>query len=362
MRELILHIGRAKTGTTTWQLMVALNRQVLQPAGINIPQFFRGDNHGELAVAFANQPGRLGRGYAVESHEDQVELRGKLQRKFERELTDGTWLFTSEHLSTRLRTAAEVDSLYEFLSGHFDQIKVFAYVRRPDDLAPSAFAETIKAGRTHGFNRKYVLSARAFFDHAEFAQRWERPHRSDITFTLRPYLREGHLDDMWRTLFTLADARPPLPQLVAPPAPANEALSAAALRYLQEVNPLVPDGALTNRNRRALIATLAGQQGANLLLAPTVAAALAAQGLLAGVLRERDLVGDIGDMRWQEWFAAAPSVTGDWPRLSDAERDEFAERCAVAGVTFNSEAEVESTKPGTTLRAIRRAAIRLTQR
>ncbi len=362
MRELILHIGRAKTGTTTWQLMVALNRQVLQPAGINIPQFFRGDNHGELAAAFADRPGRLGRGYAVESHEDQVALQSRLRKKLERELTDGRWLFTSEHLSTRLRTAAEVDSLYEFLSGYFDQIKVFAYVRRPDDLAPSAFAETIKAGRTHGFNRKYALSARAFFDHAGFAQRWERPLRSDITFTLRPYLREGHLEDMWQTLFTLAGVRRPLPQLVTPPSSANESLSAAALRYLQEVNPLVPDGALTNRNRRALIAILAGVQGPGLVLAPNVASALAAQGLLAGGLHERDFAGEMGDTRWQDWFSAPPATTGDWPRLSDAERGEFAERCAVAKITFNPEAEGKSAKPGTTLRAIRRAAIRLTQR
>ncbi|MDA3021684.1 MAG: hypothetical protein O2943_03300 [Actinomycetota bacterium] len=359
MRELILHIGRAKTGTTTWQVLVALNRQVLESVGLNIPQFFRGDNHGELAAAFTNQPGRLGRGFAVESLEDQVELQGKLQKKLERDLIDGRWLFTSEHLSTRLRSSEEVDSLYAFLTGHFDQIKVFAYVRRPDDLAPSAFAETIKAGRTHGFNRKYVLSARAFFDHAEFAQRWERPRRSDITFTLRPYLREGHLDDMWQTLFRLAGARPPLPQLVAPPAPANESLSASALRYLQEVNPLVPDGALTNRNRRALIAALAGVPGASLLLAPIVAATLGSEGLLTGGLHEGDFA---GDPRWQEWFSAAPAATGDWPRLSADERVEFAERCAVAGVAFNSESVAATTKPDAALGAIRRAAIRLTRR
>ncbi|GDX32372.1 hypothetical protein LBMAG15_13060 [Actinomycetes bacterium] len=359
MRELILHIGRAKTGTTTWQVMVTLNRQALGPAGVNIPTFFRGDNHGELAAAFADQPGRLGRGYAVETAEDQVALQSKLRKKLERELTDGRWLFTSEHLSTRLRTAAEVDTLYEFLAGHFDQIKVFAYVRRPDDLAPSAFAETIKAGRTHGFNRKYALSARAFFDHADFAKRWERPHRSDITFTLRPYLREGHLEDMWQTLFTLADARSPLPQLVTPPSSANESLSAAALRYLQEVNPLVPDGALTNRNRRALISTLAGVQGPGLVLAPNVAAALGAQGLLAGGLHELDFP---GDTRWQEWFSAPPAATGDWPRLSDAERGEFAERCALAKVTFDCEEKTQPDVPDAALRAIRRAAIRLTQR
>ncbi|MSO27620.1 MAG: hypothetical protein EXQ60_06105 [Candidatus Nanopelagicales bacterium] len=359
MHELILHIGRAKTGTTTWQEMVSLNREQLQLAGVTIPNFFHGNNHGELAVAFSARPGRLGRSLAVESREDQVKLQGKLQKKLERELTEGTWLFTSEHFSTRLRTAGEVDELYAFLGGHFDRIKVFAYVRRPDDLAPSAFAETIKAGRTHGFNPKYAMSARAFFDHAAFVQLWERPLHPEITFTLRPYLRGGHLDDMWRTLFALAAVRTPLPQLVAPPALANESLSAAALRFLQEVNPLVPDGALTHRNRRTLIATLASAQGVGLLLAPNVAAALGDQELLTGGLSESDFA---EDLRWGAWFASPPAVTGDWPRLSEYERAEFVDRCEAAGVTFSSESVDATHNSDDALRAIRRAAVRLKQR
>ena len=357
MRELILHIGRAKTGTTTWQGMVGLNRKELESAGVKLPKFFHGDNHGELAAAFAAQPGRLGRAFAVESPEDQLELQVKMAKKFERDLTDGTWLFTSEHLSTRLRGPDEVDGLYEFLGRFFDRIKVFAYVRRPDDLAPSAFAETIKAGRTHGFNRKYALQARAFFDHAAFVKIWERPLRSEITFTLRPYVRVGHLDDMWQTLFTLAALTPPPFQLAESTTAINESLSAAALRYLQEVNPLVPDGLISSKPRRLLIAALSGRSGERLLLAPNVHDTLESEQLLAGGLSQMDLT---GDPRWQAWFDAPPALTGDWPKLDDLERVEFNNLVKEAGVTLNEHDDEPATQ-GEASRVIRRAAVRLTK-
>ncbi len=357
MRELILHIGRAKTGTTTWQGMVGLNRKELGSAGVKLPKFFHGDNHGELAAAFAAQPGRLGRAFAVESPEDQLGLQAKMAKKFERDLTDGTWLFTSEHLSTRLRGPAEVDGLYEFLGKYFDRISVFAYVRRPDDLAPSAFAETIKAGRTHGFNRKYALQARAFFDHAAFVKIWERPLRSEITFTLRPYVRAGHLDDMWQTLFTLAALTPPPFQLAESTTAINESLSAAALRYLQEVNPLVPDGFFSNKSRRLLIAALSGSSGERLLLAPNVRESLVSEQLLTGGLSQLDFT---GDPRWQVWFDAPPAITGDWPKLGDLERAEFNRLVKDAGVTLNEQATEPKTQ-GEVSQVIRRAAVRLTR-
>lgn len=357
MRELILHIGRAKTGTTTWQGMVALKRKELESAGVKIPKFFHGDNHGELAAAFAAQPGRIGRAFAVESPEDQLGLQAKLAKKFERDLTDGTWLFTSEHLSTRLRGPAEVDGLYEFLGRFFDRIRVFAYVRRPDDLAPSAFAETIKAGRTHGFNRKYALQARAFFDHAAFAKIWERPLRSEITFTLRPYVRAGHLEDMWQTLFYLAALTPPKFQSADSTTAINESLSGAALRYLQEVNPLVPDGIISNKSRRMLIAALSARGGERLLLAPNVHETLASEQLLAGGLNHGDFT---GDPRWQAWFDAPPALTGDWPKLGDLERVEFNRLVKDAGVTLNEQATEPKTQ-GEASRVIRRAAVRLTR-
>lgn len=358
MRELILHIGRAKTGTTTWQEMVGLKRKELESAGVKIPNFFHGDNHGELAAAFAAQPGRLGRAYAVESPEDQLGLQAKLAKKFERDLTGGTWLFTSEHLSTRLRGPAEVDGLYEFLGRYFDRIRVFAYVRRPDDLAPSTFAETIKAGRTHGFNRKYALQARAFFDHAAFVKIWERPLRSEITFTLRPYVRVGHLDDMWQTVFTLAALTPPPFQLLSESTTSiNESLSAAALRYLQEVNPLVPDGLISNKSRRMLIAALSGSSGERLLLAPNVHETLKSERLLAGGLNHGDFT---GDPRWQAWFDAPPARTGDWPKLGDLERVEFNRLVNDAGVSLNEKAD-ETATPSEASQVIRRAAVRLTK-
>ena len=359
MRQLILHIGRSKTGTTTWQRTMSSNREALARQGILVPAFLSSENHAELAVAFSAQPGRLARAFAVDGPQDQQALRKQLDRRFRQHITEGVWLFSSEHLSTRLRTSQEIDSLCEFLTPHFDRIDVIAYVRRPDDLAPSAFAETVKAGRTHPFNAKYVQQSRSFFDHGRFADMWSRPHDSSISLNLRPYLRDGLIEDILRTIGEvskidlLANAN-----LIIPTPTANESLSALALRYLQEINPLFPDGGLTNRSRRALISALAQHQGPRLQLSPAVAEALVAEGFDYGGLPEKP-----DDPRWRAWFEAPCALVGQWPKLDDPTRTELEEMCRRAGVdpAGSDPGASGSGLTGSAQRTARRAAVRLTR-
>ena len=119
----------------------------------------------------------------------------------------------------------------------------------------------------------------------------------------------------------------------------------------------MPDGLISSRPRRLLIAALSGRSGERLLLAPNVHDTLESEQLLAGGLSQLDFT---GDPRWQAWFDAPPALTGDWPKLGDRERVEFNNLVKDAGVTLNEHAE-EPAPPGEASRVIRRTAVRLTK-
>ena len=79
---------------------------------------------------------------------------------------------TSEHLSSRIRADDEIEALCSFLGQFFDEVHAVAYLRRPDHLAPSLFAEAVKAGRTKPLNAAFVEQRTRSFDHAAFLAQW----------------------------------------------------------------------------------------------------------------------------------------------------------------------------------------------
>ena len=79
---------------------------------------------------------------------------------------------TSEHLSSRIRADDEIEALCSFLGQFFDEVHAVAYLRRPDHLAPSLFAEGVKAGRTKPLNAGFVKQHDRSFDHAGFLAQW----------------------------------------------------------------------------------------------------------------------------------------------------------------------------------------------
>jgi hypothetical protein len=60
------------------------------------------------------------------------------------------FLISSEHFHSRLQKAGEVMALHTFLSPLFDEIKVFCYLRRQDQMAVSRYSQSLKAGLTPG--------------------------------------------------------------------------------------------------------------------------------------------------------------------------------------------------------------------
>lgn len=332
MRRLILHIGKSKTGTSTFQQSVELNKHLLAANGINVPTFLKDPNHSQLALAFSQNPGVIARGMGIENEVDRNELRNNLGEQFSAFITEGTWLMTSEHIGTRLRTSEEIKDLLDFLRTYFDQIDVIAVVRRPDDLAASAYSESIKAGRTWKFDVSYANKARRSYSHAAFSAIWKSQLPTNTTFTLRPYLSQRANNDLIDYVLKLAGVNPHLRNSFAPVETLNESMSVEAIQFLRVVNPSFPPGSLTNRLRRKLISALSQYNGNKVTLTSEISQFLVDNDLVFGGLNPRDFM---GDPLWSEWFALPRVATKPWPELNEELLNELHNFCKQHGIPTN---------------------------
>lgn len=332
MRRLILHIGKSKTGTSTFQQSIELNKHLLAANGINIPTFLKDSNHSQLALAFSQNPGVVARGMGIKSEQDRIDLRNHLAEQFSAHITDGIWLMTSEHIGTRIKSESEIKALLSFLKEHFDQVDIIAVVRRPDDLAASAYAESIKAGRTWKFDVSYANKARRSYSHSSFAALWQSQLPVGTSFTLRPYLPQRANNDLIDYVLKISGVNPQLRNSFSPVESLNESMSVEAVQFLREVNPNFPPGAITNRLRRKLIAALSSYSGNKVTLTPEIGQFLVENDLVFGGLNPRDFM---NDQLWNEWFALPRVATKSWPVLTDEVMSIFHEICKAHGVPTN---------------------------
>lgn len=154
--NLILHIGAEKTGTTTIQEFLALNRALLKEQGVIFPGSLGGKNHTRLALYAANESRGIWtqakKNLAKESSPDAI--RPKIRDEFDREwaqlspglrLDKTTLIFSAEHMHSQLQTQGEILRLKEMLPPAKSTTILF-YVRRQDRAAISLYSTSLKAG------------------------------------------------------------------------------------------------------------------------------------------------------------------------------------------------------------------------
>ena len=151
----ILHIGTEKTGTTTIQAFLDLNRSHLRSCGILVPRSVGGPNAIGLAVAAYN-PFHLDdyvKSIGLQTSQGllnhQSRLIAALRREIELSKSEGvdTVCFSSEHLHSRLRTEEEVARLRDILvSLGFEEFMVIVYLREQAALVRSLYATAVLYG------------------------------------------------------------------------------------------------------------------------------------------------------------------------------------------------------------------------
>jgi hypothetical protein len=357
--QLVLHVGRSKTGTTALQRFLAANRDALSAIGLQLPDFFIGPNHADLAIAYSREPGVIARALAVESPADQDELRARIDEQLRAHVRPGqTWLFTSEHLSTRLRSADEVHELLADLGRHFERIWVVAQIRRPDHLAPSLYSESIKDHGVRVFDADFVRAFHRHFDQQSFHQRW-LGHGAQVV--LLPYLERYRSDaaaffsDWMAAVERLTGIPVATGRWRLPDRPANASLSAAALEYLRQVNITGRRQTLTGAPRRKLIGALRHVPGPPPVLTSEAAAALSDHGWSTAGLEPVEWD---GAPLWAEWFQQEPGPVGGPYQLSDEDRDRIARICRQHGASPDGTGWADRLPPSVGHR-LRRTVIRV---
>ncbi len=150
-REIILHAGMSKTGSTSIQANCRRHAQVLSEHGIRYPRFKFGmqtfSNHSvPLAVMVSANPGQYALGLQRRYGDRVGELVEDCRRQFQVVLDEpgDTLLLSSE----RVAGFSEEDLLLlrRLLGRHTERLRVWLYLRSPTDVLVGILQERAKAG------------------------------------------------------------------------------------------------------------------------------------------------------------------------------------------------------------------------
>lgn len=258
MTALILHIGTEKTGTTSIQEFLGINRAALAEQGLHVPEFLGARTH-RWAAYMAENVDRidhfskeLGLAESVEKRQGRKqEIRAQLEEEVARH-PGCRWLISSEHLQSRLTTREEVERLADILKPLFSDIRILVYLRHPLATAISYWSMRVKGGAPLPALGEPGSFGHHICDHRGILERWLAAFPSS-PFCVRLFERQSfEAGDLIRD-FCAAAGIDWQPELRMPPR-LNETLSYQAIRLLARINEQVPrwiNGQI-NPNRAAL--------------------------------------------------------------------------------------------------------------
>jgi hypothetical protein len=173
VRNIYLHIGRGKTGTTAIQSFLSVNREVLLAQDIHYilaDSASRGRGHHGFAKSFIDQPPVYMEALGYAESARAVVRQELLQVKVE------TVLLSSENL-----TMANVEKLARFCEDLFGSatVRVIFFARSQDELAESEYNQTVKAALTRTTFEEFIATELEEMDFAELLAPWARRFGKD---------------------------------------------------------------------------------------------------------------------------------------------------------------------------------------
>ena len=258
--QLFLHIGTNKTGTTTLQSLMSLNRGRLKKSGVFYPRCAGHQNHLKLAAACLDTEkiDNVRRGLGLTSRRAIERFRHSLVEDLSTEAS--TWpsnakiVFSNEHLM-RLVEQSEKRRLYTLVSKVTSNIKVIIYLRRQDAFFASEYSQKVKGGRSIHFDPRAKVKA-SVYDYSLILDQWAAEFGQE-NIIVRPFEREQFLDhDLiadFRQLVQIAPDTELKPALLK-----NASLDAQTVEFLRLANTYLSrwSGDKTNRARDKLVAAL----------------------------------------------------------------------------------------------------------
>lgn len=172
-----LHIGVEKTGTSSVQQFLRINRDALKAAGVLFPRAPGAENHMALAAAAQNDQKRddLRIIYGLDTVPKIRDFRKALAEKLAAEARDAgceTVVLSGEHCSSRLTTPAEVELLWRMLQLLTKDIRVIVYLRRQDEFFCSTYSTDVKSGFTGPMKLPSADLREQRYNYHALLQRW----------------------------------------------------------------------------------------------------------------------------------------------------------------------------------------------
>jgi hypothetical protein len=244
MPSLILHIGTAKTGTTSIQQFLSENRQALASRGFFVPSFLGvGPNHRWLPLLAQDEltvdgfTSRQGLDISPERlREGRAAMRLELQQAAAT-TGEATWIISSEQLQSRL-TTVDLLRLRRLLEPLFSEIRVLVYLRQPLPTAISAWSTRIRSGRGTS-TLPSPQSCENLCDHASTLRQWQQVFgRSQLVVRLFPASERdgGSLLEDFSACTGIGDLSG-----LALPSHANPSLSFQAIKVLWQLQQRLGD-------------------------------------------------------------------------------------------------------------------------
>lgn len=147
----VVHIGTEKTGTSTIQEFLNLNRSALAHEGVGFLKSPGRRNNRKIAT-YCMSLDRVDdyvRRHDLAAKSSRKRWKDKTKRELGQEIKSlkkenvHSFIISSEHLHSRLQSRAEIQNLSHLLEGYFSDIKIIVYLRRQDQLITSLSATSL---------------------------------------------------------------------------------------------------------------------------------------------------------------------------------------------------------------------------
>lgn len=152
--HIVLHIGTEKTGTTSLQTWAQHNRSALQTHGVWVCESLGTPNNSDLAVYGAGLAAEddLLAPLGLHTEADIESFRADLRRGLADEVSQAraadchTFLISSEHLHSRIRTPAQVKMIADVLKPLTSRVSCVVFLRPQADLSRSVQSNHLSWG------------------------------------------------------------------------------------------------------------------------------------------------------------------------------------------------------------------------
>ena len=156
-RNLYLHIGCEKTGTTSIQDCLYMNQANLRSNGYYFLQSMGNYNNRKLACySIEDKVNDDLYVSLIKEFGDREKMRKHIVEELENEIENidseiQNVIISSEHFSSRLFSTQEIQSLKNLLDNFFEEIKIICYFREQSKTCQSLFSTGIKSGSSNNF-------------------------------------------------------------------------------------------------------------------------------------------------------------------------------------------------------------------